>query len=85
MGYTKTALSHREPAVLRATGTDGGRESLGAPVGAKSCGTLTTGEETNASDYDEEPSPQVLSLPTIEDDRGQMKSGGGGFEPARNR
>jgi len=71
--------SHREPAVLKATGTDGSRESLGAPVGAKTCGTMTTGEETNASDDDEEPSPQVLSLPTIEDDCGHMKSGEGGI------
>ncbi|MBT4863895.1 MAG: site-specific integrase [Planctomycetaceae bacterium] len=61
-----------EPAVLRATGTDAGRDSLGAPLGApvraKSCGTMTTGEETNTSGDDEEPSPQLVSWTTIEDE-----------------
>ena len=52
---------------------------MGAPVGAKTCGTMTTGEETDATDDDEEPSPQVLSLTTIEDDCGRMKSGEGGI------
>jgi len=75
--------SRHVPAVLRATGTDGNRDSvvapLVAPIGAKTCGTMTTGEETEASDDDEEPSPQVLSWTTIEDDCGHMKSGEGGI------
>lgn len=73
----------RETAALRATGTDGNRDSvgapLGAPVGAKPCETMATDDETDASDDDEEPSSQVLSLPTIEDGCGQMKSGEGGI------
>ena len=58
-------------AVLRATGTDRDRDSvgapMGAPIGAKPCGTMTTDEETDASNDEEDPSSQVLALQSIED------------------
>lgn len=73
----------RQVTPLRATGTDGNRKSvvapLVAPVGAKSCRTMTTADEIEPSRSRQFPSSQVLSLSTIEDDCGSMKSGEGGI------
>jgi hypothetical protein len=40
---------------------------MGAPIGAKPCGSLRTDEETDAKIGGEDVSPQVLSLQTDED------------------
>ena len=50
-----------------------------APVGVKTCKSMMTDEETDASEDDEDELSQVLALQTLEDDCGYMKSGEGGI------